>query len=56
MSLPHRAFPLDIGYSVLDIEYSRMVASLGFEPKQTESESVVLPLHYEAITRKGHTV
>ena len=25
-----------------------MVASLGFEPKQTESESVVLPLHYEA--------
>jgi hypothetical protein len=26
-----------------------MVASLGFEPRQTESESVVLPLHYEAM-------
>lgn len=25
------------------------VASLGFEPKQTESKSVVLPLHHEAI-------
>lgn len=26
-----------------------MVAPLGFEPRQTESESVVLPLHYRAI-------
>ena len=25
------------------------VASLGFEPKQTESKSVVLPLHHEAM-------
>ena len=26
-----------------------MVAELGFEPRQTESESVVLPLHNSAI-------
>ena len=26
-----------------------MVADLGFEPRQTESESVVLPLHKSAI-------
>lgn len=25
-----------------------MAAGLGFEPRQTESESVVLPLHYPA--------
>ena len=26
----------------------RMAASLGFEPRQRDSESLVLPLHYEA--------
>ena len=26
-----------------------MVASLGFEPRQADSESAVLPLHHEAI-------
>lgn len=26
-----------------------MVASLGFEPRQAESESAVLPLHHEAL-------
>jgi len=26
------------------------IASLGFEPKQTESKSVVLPLHHEAVS------
>ena len=25
-----------------------MAASLGFEPRQRDSESLVLPLHYEA--------
>lgn len=30
-----------------------MAAGLGFEPRQTESESVVLPLHYPAIYVKG---
>jgi hypothetical protein len=29
--------------------YSQKIASLGFEPKQTESKSVVLPLHHEAV-------
>src|SRR5678816_3203200 len=28
-----------------------MVASPGFEPRQAESESAVLPLHHEAIER-----
>ena len=27
---------------------AEMVASLGFEPRQTDPESVVLPLHHEA--------
>ena len=26
-----------------------MAASLGLEPRQTDPESVVLPLHYEAV-------
>ena len=26
-----------------------MVASLGFEPRQADSESAVLPLHHEAV-------
>ena len=29
--------------------FSLMAARLGFEPRQTESESVVLPLHNRAI-------
>jgi hypothetical protein len=29
-----------------------MVAGLGFEPRQTESESVVLPLHNPALSAK----
>ena len=29
--------------------YFRLAAGLGFEPRQTESESVVLPLHNPAI-------
>ena len=33
----------------LDGKNCEKVASLGFEPKQTESKSVVLPLHHEAI-------
>ena len=31
------------------LEKFRMVASLGFEPKQADPESAVLPLHHEAI-------
>jgi hypothetical protein len=30
-----------------------VVARLGFEPRQTESESVVLPLHHRAIRGGG---
>ncbi len=30
------------------VEKSRLVARLGFEPRQTESESAVLPLHNQA--------
>ena len=29
-----------------------MAASLGFEPRQRDSESLVLPLHYEATSEK----
>ena len=29
-----------------------MAAGLGFEPRQTDSESVVLPLHHPAIQEK----
>ena len=29
----------------------KMVAELGFEPRQSESESLVLPLHYSAMPR-----
>jgi hypothetical protein len=29
-----------------------VAASLGFEPRQRDSESLVLPLHYEAIRGK----
>ena len=28
---------------------AKMAASLGLEPRQTDPESVVLPLHYEAV-------
>ena len=31
-----------------------MAASLGFEPRQRDPESLVLPLHHEAIERKGN--
>ena len=27
----------------------KMVAELGFEPRQSESESLVLPLHHSAV-------
>ena len=30
-----------------------MAASLGFEPRQRDSESLVLPLHYEASEREN---
>jgi hypothetical protein len=29
-----------------------VAASLGFEPRQRDSESLVLPLHYEATRQK----
>ena len=29
-----------------------MAASLGFEPRQRDPESLVLPLHYEAVSEK----
>ena len=32
-----------------------MAASLGFEPRQRDSESLVLPLHYEATLEKIKT-
>ena len=32
-----------------------MAARLGLEPRQTESESVVLPLHYRAVKRDQAT-
>ena len=31
---------------------SRMAARLGIEPRQTDSESVVLPLHHRAVAEK----
>ena len=30
-----------------------VAASLGFEPRQRDSESLVLPLHYEATSEKS---
>ena len=30
-----------------------MAASLGFEPRQRDPESLVLPLHYEATSKKN---
>jgi hypothetical protein len=30
-----------------------MAASLGFEPRQRDPESLVLPLHYEATSGKN---
>ena len=30
-----------------------MAASLGFEPRQSDPESLVLPLHYEATNEKN---
>ena len=39
--------PFDTGSSI------QMVASLGFEPRQSDSESLVLPLHHEAKERDG---
>jgi hypothetical protein len=30
-------------------EAREVVASLGFEPRQADSESAVLPLHHEAV-------
>jgi NRPS condensation-like uncharacterized protein len=30
-----------------------MVAELGFEPRQSDSESLVLPLHHSAIKNNG---
>ena len=33
----------------LSIQVAFLAAGLGFEPRQTESESVVLPLHNPAI-------
>ena len=34
-----------------EIENQKMVARLGFEPRQTDSESAVLPLHHRANRR-----
>ena len=34
--------------------YINLAAELGFEPRQTESESVVLPLHNSAINLLYH--
>ena len=31
----------------------RKIARLGFEPRLTESESVVLPLHYQAMMNQN---
>ena len=36
--------------NTLSIKGFRVAADLGFEPRQTESESVVLPLHKSAVT------
>ena len=33
-----------------------MAADLGFEPRQTESESVVLPLHKSAISKYENNI
>jgi hypothetical protein len=33
-----------------------MAASLGLEPRQTDPESVVLPLHYEAVVMVSRRV
>jgi hypothetical protein len=33
-------------------KHARKAASLGFEPRQRDSESLVLPLHHEATSEK----
>jgi len=35
---------------------SIMVAGLGFEPRQTDSESAVLPLHHPAFENRDDTI
>ena len=39
--------------SLVILELFKLVARPGFEPRQTESESVVLPLYYRALRELG---